>query len=195
LLDALGRVLSLNTVARCCLGHGLALNDERLSATDQATNHRLQDLIESAIAPIADPNLPISVAVRRRSRLPLVIRAIRPAERAGAMPGSANLLLLALDPELRREPPREILTQAFELTPAEADIAIGIASGKSLAEIATDRGVTIEAVRIHSKRVFSKTHTRGQPELAGLLTRLAFVAPQAQREPHSRKGHAGPLSK
>jgi DNA-binding CsgD family transcriptional regulator len=114
--------------------------------------------------------------------LPLVIRAVSPNQGALWAPGSASLLLLAFDPEPSREPPREILMEAFGLTRAEADVAIGIASGKMLAEIAAKRAVTIEAVRLHSKRVFSKTHTRGQPELAGLLTRIAFVVARGEEE-------------
>jgi DNA-binding CsgD family transcriptional regulator len=113
-------------------------------------------------------------------KTPLVVRAVRLGEGAQRTPGPASLLLLALDPELGREPPREILTQAFGLTGAEADVAIGIASGRTLAQIAADRGIKIGTVRAHTKIVFSKTHTRGQAELTGVLTRLAFVVPRAE---------------
>ncbi len=72
------------------------------------------------------------------------------------------------------------MTQAFGLTEAEADVAIGIVSGKSLAEIAAERGIKIGIVRARSKTVFAKTQTRGQAELTGVLTRLAFVVPRAE---------------
>jgi DNA-binding CsgD family transcriptional regulator len=178
LLDLGGRVLSLNTIARGCLGDGLALSAEHLRATDCATDHRLPAVVGSATAGTEGPNM--SVVVQRRSRLPLVIRAVRLGEGAQPRPGSASVLLLALDPELRREPSGEILTQAFGLTGAEADVAIGIASGKSLADIAADRGNKIETVRVLSKRVFSKTYTHSQAELTGLLTRIAFLVPQME---------------
>ncbi len=68
----------------------------------------------------------------------------------------------------------------FALTRAEAEVAIGIACGRRVAEIAVDRGVKVETVRTHSKTVFGKTRTRGQAELAALLARLAFLAPQPE---------------
>jgi DNA-binding CsgD family transcriptional regulator len=176
LLDLRGRVLSLNAIARGCLGDGLTLSGKHLSASDRATDQGLQTMIASAAGRGDEPNGSLSVAIQRRSRLPLVIRAVRQQEAAQGTPNAASVLLLAIDPELRREPPREMLMQAFGLTAAEADIAIGIASGKTLSEIATDRGIKIGTVRDYSKNVFLKTYTRGQAQLTGLLTRLAFLA-------------------
>jgi len=46
--------------------------------------------------------------------------------------------------------------------------------------IAADRGIEIGTVRAHTKTVFSKTRTRGQAELTGPLTRLAFVVPRTE---------------
>jgi DNA-binding CsgD family transcriptional regulator len=94
---------------------------------------------------------------------------------------SARLLVIASDPEFSHVPPVNMLTEIFGLTPSEARVAIAIAAGKQFAEIALDRGVKIDTVRVHSKTVFSKTGTRGQSELAALLTRLAFPAPGVGR--------------
>jgi DNA-binding CsgD family transcriptional regulator len=74
------------------------------------------------------------------------------------------------------------MAQAFGLTSVEAEIAIGVGSGKTLAEIADEHAMKVGTVRAYSKRVFSKTYTRGQPELAALVTRLTFVVPQARVE-------------
>jgi DNA-binding CsgD family transcriptional regulator len=179
LLDARGKVLSLNTIAHRCLGNGLVLSGGQLRGTDRATDHGLQQIV-GAVLGGSHGNTPMSIAIQRRSRLPLVLRAVRLGEDARRTPGHASLLLLALDPELGREPPREILTQAFGLTGTEADVAIGIVAGKTLAEIAADRGIKIGTVRAHTKTLFSKTHTRGQAELTGVLTRLAFLVPRTE---------------
>jgi DNA-binding CsgD family transcriptional regulator len=93
----------------------------------------------------------------------------------------ASLLRLVFDSERWPEPPYEILSRAFRLTPAEADVAIAVVSGTSLAKIAADRGVKLGTVRAHLKAVFSKTHTRGQADLTRVLTRLAFLVPRAER--------------
>jgi DNA-binding CsgD family transcriptional regulator len=182
LLDLRGRVLSLNLLALSCLGDGLVLGGERLCATDRETDRRLQYLVGSTLSPGDGVDRPTSVAVRRPSRLPLVVRTHRLNEYADPVPSSASLLLLVLDPELRPEPPREVLTQTFGLTPAEAEVAIGVVSGRSLSKIASDRGIKIGTVRAHLKTVFSKTHTHGQADLTGVLTRLAFLVPQTDRK-------------
>ena len=115
-----------------------------------------------------------------------MIRTLRLHEQAGVAEQdpsslrSPGLLLLVLDPELWPEPRHEMLAQAFGSTPAEADVAIGIATGRTLAQIAVDRHVKIGTVRAHLKTVFSKTYTRGQADLTRILTRLAFLAPQAE---------------
>jgi DNA-binding CsgD family transcriptional regulator len=176
-------------VERGCLGDGLVLGRGHLRATDHATDYLLQAMVGSAKGGTQDPIAPRSVAVQRRARLPLVLRAVHPDD-AQRKPNSAGLLLLALDPELKREPPREMLTQAFGLTPVEADVAIGIACGKPLAEIAACRGTKIGTVRVLSKRVFSKTHTHSQAELTGLLTRLAFLVPETGGQMAPRHGGA-----
>jgi DNA-binding CsgD family transcriptional regulator len=86
-------------------------------------------------------------------------------------------LLLVIDPEQWLAPPREMLMQTFALTRAEADVAIGVVSGRTLAEVAADRDIKIGTVRAHLKAVFAKTHTHSQADLTGALTRLAFLAP------------------
>jgi DNA-binding CsgD family transcriptional regulator len=178
LLDRHARVVSLNAIARRCLDDGLVLCGEHLSATDRDTDHRLQSLVGVALSATADASPAMSVAVRRSPRLPLVLRALRLNEPARRTASEASLLLLALDPEIWPEPPRDILTQTFGLTRAEAEVAIGIVCGRTLAEVAAGRDVKVGTARAHLKTVFSKTHTRNQAELTGILTRLAFLVPQ-----------------
>jgi len=178
LLDLRGRVLSLNLIAVGCLGDGLALGGEFLSATDRETDRQLQCMIGSALKGKRTAGAPTSLAVPRYCRLPLVVRTVRLDEGAQQASSAASLLLLAFDPELRSEPPRDLLIQTFGLTPAEADVAVGIVSGKSLTDIAAERGVKVGTVRAHSKTLFSKTHTRGQADLTGMLTRMSFLVPQ-----------------
>jgi DNA-binding CsgD family transcriptional regulator len=57
----------------------------------------------------------------------------------------------------------------FMLTPAEAQIALGIAEGKTIATIAKMRGVAVSTARGQLKSVFVKTGTHRQAELVALL--------------------------
>jgi DNA-binding CsgD family transcriptional regulator len=61
------------------------------------------------------------------------------------------------------------LSSRFLLTPAEAQIALGIADGETLAAIAEARGVSVSTARTQLKSVFAKTGTHRQAELVALL--------------------------
>jgi DNA-binding CsgD family transcriptional regulator len=183
LLDRQARVLSFNVTALECLGDGLILTRERLSATDRATDHRLQTLVRGASGYAEDARTAMSVAIPRQCRLPLVLRILRLGGPNARALNSPCVLLLALDPDLWPGPSRDILTLAFGLTRAEAAVAVGIACGETLAEIAASRGLKVGTVRAYSKAVFAKTRTRGQAGLTGVLTRLAFLLPHTEESP------------
>jgi DNA-binding CsgD family transcriptional regulator len=177
LLDLRARVLSLNSIAFGCLGDGLVLEGECLSATNRETDHRLRRLVAAELKPRKGSEQPQTVAVQRGGRLPLIVRPHRLRDGAERAPNPASLLLLVIDPEQWLAPPREMLMQTFALTRAEADVAIGVVSGRTLAQVAGDRDIKIGTVRAHLKAVFAKTHTHSQADLMGVLTRLALLAP------------------
>jgi len=188
LLDQGRRVLSLNAIAAKCLGKGLVLSRNRLVATDRESNARLEGALEVAMNLTETASIPATwLEVHRATSVPLLIRILRLQESVRPALNGANVLLVAFDPEIRQAPPADMLKRMFALTEAEADVAIGIACGRRVAEIAVDRGVKVETVRSHSKTVFAKTRTRGQAELAALMARLTFFAP------HRSPGN-GPLN-
>lgn len=67
------------------------------------------------------------------------------------------------------------LRKAYGLTETEANIAIAILHGKKVEEIAAERGVQANTVRIHLKQVFSKTGVRRQSELVWRLSNNWFL--------------------
>lgn len=73
----------------------------------------------------------------------------------------------------------ELLYAVFNLTPAEARIAIQLAEGKPLKQIAQAQGVQHETVRKHLQAIYQKTATNRQPELIRLLLHLPHTAVQA----------------
>jgi DNA-binding CsgD family transcriptional regulator len=168
--------LSASDLSACIQGGGLILQGDRVAAADDASDKRLQSAIDVALMG-KGPAGAAAVAVRRDPRLPLLVLILRVDGVGSAAANPARLLLAACDPERNPMLPHHMLAEMFDLTPAEASIAAGIAAGRQLAEIAADRGVGIETVRWYSKIVFGKTKTRGQAELAALLTKLAMLAP------------------
>ena len=75
--------------------------------------------------------------------------------------------------EKQKLPDEIVLGSRFKLTPAEARIAIGIARGKPLADIADIHGITVQTARTQLKSVFFKTRTNRQAQLAVLLMEVA----------------------
>ncbi len=68
----------------------------------------------------------------------------------------------------------ERLQRLYGLTAAEAEIAVGVASGSSLQELAVARGTKHGTVRTQVKFALSKTGARKQADLASLVNRLRF---------------------
>ncbi len=66
------------------------------------------------------------------------------------------------------------LKACYRLTDSEADIALRLAEGRSLKEIAKQRGASLHTVRNQVKAAFNKTATRRQSELVALVLRLRF---------------------
>jgi DNA-binding CsgD family transcriptional regulator len=64
------------------------------------------------------------------------------------------------------------IQDVFDLTPAEARAACGIAAGKTVRDIAAEAGLAAGTVRQQLKSVFSKTGVSRQADLVGLLVGL-----------------------
>jgi len=182
LLTAQRQVAGYNHLAGNYLGNELVLKGEHIAAADPASDARLQTSIAQALKAGKQSSTPVSIGMRRNAKLPLVIHILRTRQHGmlATKPAALNraaLVLLVCDTAPAQMIPMEVLEDIFNLTSTEAHIAVAIASGQRLAEIAADRGIGIETVRTHAKRVFAKTKTRSQVELVALLTRLAVQIP------------------
>ena len=80
---------------------------------------------------------------------------------------AAAAMIEALDANARRQ--EGILIAQFDLTPAQARLAVHIRDGGTLAEYSMRTGLTANTVRQHLKLVFQKIGVRRQSELAALL--------------------------
>jgi DNA-binding CsgD family transcriptional regulator len=99
----------------------------------------------------------------------LVVHAAPLVNGAASGPHTA-LILIDLDQVPR--PRAEALQRIFSLTAAEARLAVEVASGKSLEEVAEAVGTKLATVRNQLASVFMKTRTNRQGELVALLARL-----------------------
>ena len=76
----------------------------------------------------------------------------------------------------RALPAPDIVAVLFDLTPAEARVALGIADGKTVDGLASTLGVSRETIRTQLKAVMAKTETTRQGDLSALLTNLRTPA-------------------
>ncbi len=93
---------------------------------------------------------------------------------------NARAVLMLVDPDEQAEPLEAVLRQAFGLTRSEARIAVGLARGLDLQDIADARGISVGTARVQLRNLFAKTGTHRQAELVALLARIA-VAPRTGR--------------
>ncbi|MFZ3324403.1 MAG: helix-turn-helix transcriptional regulator [Methylocella sp.] len=154
---------------------GLRLGTSGLRALLAAEDAALQRLIRRACidtgqGPRAGGRLAIS---RGSGRKPYTIQ-IMPLRSCHAnffnRPPAA--LVLIVDAERAAHLPPEDLQKLFDLTPAEAQVAILVLRGHGLQSVADELRVTLSTARTHLQRVFEKTGTHRQAELVRMLIEL-----------------------
>ena len=84
-------------------------------------------------------------------------------------------VVILLDLDARPEPSPQTLQRLFKLTAAETQLAVEIARGKNLLDIARARRLSRTTVRSQLAALFVKTQTRRQADLVSLLGRIALL--------------------
>lgn len=138
----------------------------------------------------AGPQERMLLIPRSGGRAPLSLLAARlPPAQAGlssmAEPRAAGMLFISA-PEAMTVETEKGLEVLFGISAMEAKIAAGLASGKRIGEIARERGVSINTVKIKTqlRRVLARTGARRQAELLRLvLTNVAAMCEQGNDAP------------
>ena len=90
-------------------------------------------------------------------------------------PAANQSVVFLLARDQMRKPNGLRLQKVFGLTGAETEVALSIAAGHTLFEIARSRKLSRTTVRSHLASIFSKTDTKRQSELIALLTSMAVM--------------------
>jgi DNA-binding CsgD family transcriptional regulator len=160
-------------------GDGLRLDcRNRVYAVDERANEMLQAALRiAAVRAFGSPGpLLDAIAVPRlSSRLPCSVNVL-PAGRgddplATRVPRAALLINL---PERPHRLNASTLRAIFGMTRSESLVAVLLAEGAQVGEIADKMDVTVNTVRSHIKRLLVKSGTSRQVELVALLSRLAI---------------------
>ena len=173
-LDGAGRMLYANAAAERILSaqDGLRSVHGVVSATDPATSRQLGASIGRAAA--VDMPTGGSLAVPRLSGCRPYAVQIAPCqpERTGLFPSPARVVLTIVDLDAESGPDRETLRALFGLTMAQASVAVLLARGRDLRDIAVTLRISLYTVRRHLSDVMAKTDTNSQVALVSLLSRL-----------------------
>ncbi len=173
-----GRVIYWNRVAEEIFraNDGLSLQEGALSARDLNADAKLREVIDSALQPLRTRPGPAAVPIPRiaSSRDYQIVAAPLSASRFQQFVGTAmpRAVVLITDPEHKRLTGSELLIHIYKLTPKEAVLSKKIAEGKSIRQVAEELSITYETARTHLRRVFGKTGTSRQAELAMLINQL-----------------------
>jgi len=101
-------------------------------------------------------------------------RPVAVHEKCEILPNNQSVVFL-LARDTRPQPNRLRLQKLFGLTGAETEVALSIACGHTLLEIAQSRNLSPTTIRSHVASLFAKTDTRRQPELMALLMNMAVL--------------------
>lgn len=173
-LDRLGGLIAINKKAARYLGREFVVRGGRIALTDKEAQAGLVHLLERlrTSSDLQPPLLP-PVIVRRAAGRPLVLHPL-PVPAAARSPFlGARAVLVVKDMESDDVVGENLLIRLFGLTPAQAKLAVRIASGSSVEKAAAELGVGSETMRKHLKAVFAKTDTHRQGELVALLGKLS----------------------
>lgn len=182
ILDSKNRPVLVNRMAERILRaqDGLSLSDQGPVAIDRKTTAALRSRIDSAIHPTPGRELAGGgfMGLPRpsgRRDFPVLITPILGREQSRRLAGAAVVLFIS-DPEFRDVDLSEVLSEIYNLTPAEAELVQLLAQGRSLEEASSIRQVTVNTARSQLKQVFAKTGTRRQSQLLQVvLSSVALV--------------------
>ncbi len=174
-IDRYGVVLEANAMAIDLFDDEVRIRNCRLFAQDKAAQSALMTLnnqIQTTSDKTALSATPI--IVRRKNKCPLIIRVL-PVDGAARNPFlGARAIFVFTDTGTRPQVKAELASTVFGLTPAEAQLAVRMAAGSSIEQVAGELAISQETARRHLKVVFSKTGTHRQGELVALLSRLTL---------------------
>lgn len=183
LIDPFGNVMPLSGGAEKMLESMdcLRLRNDRLVAINRSNDKELQQHIRRILSGEVPEGESFAMPLERVDGgrpVGLIISSARSMCLASNREENCALLFLR-DNETSFAIETSLVQKLFSFTPAEASLAIGLASGRRLDEIEEQMRIRHNTARAHLRSIFVKAEVTRQAELVCLLTNS--VAPLAQR--------------
>ena len=176
-LDRRGRILEVNDRARRILRRGGRLSDNNgvLCARAPEDQVRLARLMADALPSSGAVALSGSMRLGRSSRWPPFVVHVKPVDVPqpdyGAPPVAALVLIVEPGRQQRLDP--DVVARTLGLTPAESQVAVSLAAGQSVREMAEATGHTTDAIYWHLKHIYKKRSISRQADLVRLVLSIA----------------------
>ena len=175
ILDENGLILKMNGVARAMIeeGDGIREVDGAIQATSAAPNRELQRLITQALKRNSReaPAIIEAMSITRpsgRGKFGVLIRS-NPLGEWSEGQRRAAVAVFIRDPERQSEASVGMVRRLFDLTAAEASLAILLANGLTLEHAAEQLGIRKNTARAHLRAIFAKIGIMRQTTLVRTL--------------------------
>ena len=176
-LDGGGRIVEANDRAWELLRQNDGLTDEggELRATRPEDNSRLQEHLARALPCLDGPGESSSMAVRRKSWSPGLALHVKPAtvREVDYRSQSVAALVLVIDPVSPARVEPALVQAVLGLTPAEAVIAVLLAEGRTLRQIAVATGRKYSTIQTHLRHIFAKLGCSRQLDVVQAVSELS----------------------
>jgi len=173
--DGATRILFANATAKKLLAakRGLRSVAGRLAGGTAAQSNELVEAIRAVAGRERDT---ASVVLETADETFRVLMSRASAElRLGLRPQADLVLVSFSDPAADQAASAEVLKEMLRLTKTEARVALALAHGQTMQDIADELGVSLNTVRTHVASTFSKTETSRQADLVRVV--LSTVGP------------------
>jgi DNA-binding CsgD family transcriptional regulator len=171
--DVLGNIVLANACAEQHLraADGLKVVGGRLCASRSEKTAKLQAVIHQTGEGIGG----VLSLERLRGQPPLSILAAPLTDRTGAAFGFQRpmVILFVTDPQRNSGTPTGVLRRLYGLTAAQAEVAVGVADGWSVEDIAKARRKSPNTVKVQLRAVLAKMGVSRRTDLVRLIVGLA----------------------
>ena len=183
-LDRRGKIIEANGPARDLLRRGDGLSDQGgfLDAWLPADNNRLQKLLAQALPPLGSQGQAAggSMTVRRSLVRPRLALHLSPVHDGGLDFGTRPVaaMVLLVDPS---SPPRldaRLVAEALGLSASESQVAVMLAEGRTLRDIAAATDRREGTVKVLIRRAYKKLGISRQVDFVRLVLSLPDVSPR-----------------
>ena len=175
-LDRRGRIVDANDRARDILrrSDGLSDRDGLLCACTPTDDAALQEVLGRALPRFGGQGASGTMIVKRSVVSPGLVLHTMPVsdERTDMRPSSVAALVLVVDPASRARIDPALVEALLGLTPAESHVAVMLAQGYTIRQIAIETGRSEGTIRWHIKHMFGKLGISRQLDLVQMVMSL-----------------------